>query len=109
VSARWSGAALVSRGTVESAGWSHSHRPLAVMQPGPRTKRAYLVVGTHSSAELMVIALPELTLVHLHVLDGGIRVAGLAGDPSGSALVVCDFLSPHVHVLPWPLEGMSLS
>jgi hypothetical protein len=33
-------------------------------------------------------------------------VVGVAADPSGTALAVCDRASEAVHVLPWPLPGM---
>ena len=41
----------------------------------------------------------------LHVLQGA-AVCGLAGDPAGSALVVCDAASGAALVLAWPLPGM---
>jgi hypothetical protein len=31
---------------------------------------------------------------------------GLAADPSGTALAVCDYESKAIHVLPWPLPDM---
>jgi hypothetical protein len=106
VAVHWDGAALVDDGKVQSAGVTSSYRPVAVVPPGPRTTSSYLVVGTHEHSELLVIALPERTLVHRHKLDDGVRVAGLAGDPSGIALVICDYASAFVHVLSWPLPGM---
>ncbi len=103
---QWTGTALESRGVVEAAGKSGSYRPVAVMQPAPNKSKAYLVVGTHEKGELKIISLPELHLVHTHQLTDGIRVAGLAGDPSGSALVICDYASNFIHALSWPLPGM---
>jgi hypothetical protein len=41
----------------------------------------------------------------MHTLVG-MQVMGLAADPSGTALAVCDGVSKAVHVLPWPLPGM---
>lgn len=51
------------------------------------------------------MSLPGLALVHEHTLDG-MRVTGLAADPWGGALVVCDAASTSLHVLAWPLAGM---
>jgi hypothetical protein len=52
-----------------------------------------------------VLSLPDRRLVHTHELKG-MGVMGLAADPSGTALAVCDAASKAIHVLPWPLPGM---
>jgi hypothetical protein len=52
-----------------------------------------------------VLSLPDRRLVHTHTLEGMV-VTGLAADPSGTALAVCDAASKAIHVLPWPLPGM---
>ena len=79
------------------------YRPLTVMPPAPGKRVAHLVAGTFVNGELLVIALPELRLVHRHRLSK-MRVTGLAADPWGRALVVCD--GNAIRVLPWPLRGM---
>jgi hypothetical protein len=104
---RWDGVALVSEGVVEAAGTADNDRPLAVMLPTPGRHISYLVVGTASTPTLRVLPLSDRSLVHMHTLEG-IKVVGLAADPSGTALAVCDIVSEAVHVLPWPLPGMPL-
>ena len=80
-------------------------RPLTVIPPAPCKAVSYLVVGTGESSELLVLSLPSLALVHTHRLEG-MKVLGLAADPWGGALAVCDAASQFLHVLTWPLPGM---
>lgn len=79
-------------------------RPITVVPESPGRSGAFLVIGRNTCGDLLVLSLPDLTLVHSHSV--GLRVAGLAADSSGSALAVCDAISRDVHVLPWPLPGM---
>jgi hypothetical protein len=102
---RWDGAALVAEGVVEAAGFANIDRPLAVMPPTPGRHTSYLVVGTETEPTLHVLSLPDRRLVLKHTLEG-MEVTGLAADPSGTALAVCDRISKAIHVLPWPLPGM---
>jgi hypothetical protein len=102
---RWNGGTLVSKGVVEAAGDTGNWRLLAVMPSAPGQHTSYLVVGTCYSPTLLVLSLPDRRLVHTHTLEG-MKVAGLAADPSGTALAVCDYTSKAIHVLPWPLPGM---
>jgi hypothetical protein len=102
---RWDGAALVSEGVVEAGGTADNDRPLAVMPPTSGRHTSYLVVGTGNEPTLRVLSLPDCRLVHTHTLEG-MQVTGLAADPSGTALAVCDSSSAAIHVLPWPLPGM---
>jgi hypothetical protein len=95
----------VSEGVVEAAGDTSYWRPLAVVPPDPGQRTSYLVVCTLNSHTLLVLSLPDRHLVHTHTLEG-IEVMGLAADPSGTALTLCDGVSEAVHVLPWPLPGM---
>ena len=104
---RWNGAALVFDGVVEGA-TTGTWRPIAVMPPAPGQCTSYLVVGTEFSTTLRVFSLPDRRLVHVHRLEG-ICVAGLAADPSGTALAVCGYTSKAIHVLPWPLPGVELA
>jgi hypothetical protein len=101
---RWDGAALVAEGVVKAAGNAEYSRPLAVMPPTPGRHISYLVVGTLGRPTLRVLSLPDRRLVHTHTLEG-MKVMGLATDPSGTALAVCDAASKAIHVLPWPLPG----
>jgi len=106
---RWNGAALVFDRIVETAGVGY--RPLAVVPPGPAPapsqRTSYLVVGTYRFSTLHVFSLPDHHLVHTHELEE-MEVAGLAADPFGTALAVCNAASKAIHVLPWPLPGMEL-
>jgi DNA-binding beta-propeller fold protein YncE len=104
----WNAAAqrLQSGGLVEGAGEVGSARPLAVVPPAPGKRTSYLVVGTVDTGSLIVLSLPDRHVVHRAELDGGCRVTGLAGDPTGTALAVCDGASQTIRVLPWPLPGM---
>jgi hypothetical protein len=102
---RWDVAALVSEGVVEAAGTADNSRPLAMIPLTPARHTPYLVVGTYRQPTLRVLSLPNRRLVHTHTLEG-MEVMGLAADPSGTALAVCDARSKAIHVLPWPLPGM---
>jgi hypothetical protein len=101
----WDGAALVAEGVVKASGTADIWRPVAVMPPTPVRHTSYLVVGTMDKPTLRVLSLPDRRLAHTHTLEG-IRVMGLAADPSGTVLAVCDAASEAIHVLPWPLPGM---
>lgn len=92
---------------IPAAGSSTADRPLAVVPPARGKRVSHLVVGTFGLSTLRVLSLLDLTLVHVHDLVG-MRVVGLAGDPSGLALAVCDEVSQAVHVLSWPWPGLSL-
>lgn len=94
------------RATALAAAGLGSDRPIAVV-PAPLrswSAHAHLVVGEMSGPGLRVLSLPGLALVHAGALEGA-RIVGLAGDPAGSALVVCDYAAQAVRVLPWPLAG----
>lgn len=69
---------------------------------------AHLVVGTYGRPDLCIFSLPDCRLVRKHCLKD-VEVTGLASDPTGTCLVVCDCNSMAVHVLPWPLEGAPVS
>jgi hypothetical protein len=103
---RWDRAALVADGVVEAAGTADNLRPVAVMPPTPDRHTSYLVVGTCDKPTLLVLSLPDRRLIYTHTLEG-MKATGLASDPSATALAVCDFASKAIHVLPWPLPGMS--
>ena len=99
---------VISSGVpVAAAGTNAGLRMLAVMPPAPGKRAAHLVVGTCESSELLVLSLPGLALVHTHNLEG-MKVDGLAADPWGGAIAVCDAVSDAIHVLAWPLPGMPL-
>jgi hypothetical protein len=102
---RWNGSALVSEGVVEAAGVTGNDRPLAVVPPANCQHTSYLVVGSFGTPKLLVLSLPDRRLVHTYTLKG-MAVVGLAADPSGTALAVCDGASRAIRVLPWPLPGM---
>ena len=87
----------------EKQGVSH---PLAVMPAAPGTLISHLVIGSSDTDELIVLSLPGLALVHTHRLEG-MQVTGLAADPLGGAVVVCDRVSGATHIIAWPLPDMS--
>ena len=105
VTADGAGIRITSNAPVTAAGTGTYSRPLAVVPPAPGKRVSHLVVGTGKSSELLVLSLPGLALVHTHSLEG-MEVGGLAADPWGGALAVCDDKSKSCHVLAWPLPGM---
>ena len=100
----WNGAALVFDGCFDHAS-IFSHAPLAVMPPFQGKRTSFLVVGRFNFGYLAVFSLPDRRLVYTHELEG-MQIMGLAADPSGTALAVCDSSSKAIHVLRWPLPGM---
>jgi hypothetical protein len=105
VAFRWDGITLASDGHVDGAGQAVDYRPLTVMPPARGRSTSYLIVGHSTHPTLHVFSLPDRRLVHTHTLTG-MYIRGLAADPSGTALAVCDYASKAVHVIPWPLPGM---
>ena len=99
------GLLITSNGRITAIATGNRSRPLAVVPPAPGKRISHLVVGTGESSELLVLSLPGHTLVHTHSLEG-MEVTGLAADPWGGALAVCDDKSKSCHVLAWPLPGM---
>ena len=100
------GLSLISRGSVNAAAMM-STAILAVVPPTCGKRGSHLIVGSLLTSELLVLSLPDFALVHTHRLEG-MRVQGLAADPLGYALAVCDRVSMSLHVLAWPLPGMPL-
>jgi hypothetical protein len=82
-----------------------NYRLLAVMPPAPGKLRSHLLIGTWGTSELLVVALPKYTHVHTHKLQG-MSVSGIAADPCGTALAVCDRNGFKTRVLSWPIDGM---
>lgn len=78
---------------------------LAVMPPAANKMNSHLIIATAVELCIYRLNLPDLTLVHTHKLKG-MQVAGLAADPWGEALAVCDDDADSIHVLAWPLPGM---
>lgn len=104
----WDGTELANKGLVEAADVNMCRRLLAVVPPNPQLGvcTACLVVGSRNQSLLRVISLPDHRLVHTHD-EEGVEITGLAADPSGCALAICDARSHSIHVLSWPLPGMS--
>lgn len=88
---------------------------LAVVRSNNVSCQGYLVLGrTHAAdrmnrATLHVFALPDVRLVHTHEIDGCFDVSGIAVDPSGDAILICDRSATVIRVLPWPLPGSALA
>ena len=102
----WSGIGLVEDEYVHAAGTSRTTFLLSVVPPGPGQHTSFLVAAKNQSSILRVFSLPDRRLVHTHTLANN-EIVGLTADPSGTALAVCDKTSEAIHVLPWPLPGMS--
>lgn len=63
-----------------------------------------LLVGSFAPPAIRVLSLPDCALLRTHRLPPASRVAGLAADPSGTAVVVMDSgPSAAAVVMPWPL------
>ena len=75
---------------------------MTVVPPARGKRLHHLVVGTEAKEEVRVIALPEHRLVA--TISLGLKVEGLAADPSGCALIVVD--ASQVYALEWPLKGL---
>ena len=85
------------------------NRPLVVVPAASGKTTAHLVVAVAGSAELQVFSLPEGRSVYRTRLSHAyslMRIVGLAANPSGTALAICDAESGIVDVLSWPLRGM---
>ena len=78
---------------------------LAVMPPAANKTTSHLLIATAAELRVYRLTLPDVALVHTHILEG-MEVAGIAADPWGEALAVCDCDSESIHVLAWPLSGM---
>ena len=100
-----SGIRISSNQPATDAGVRQSMRLFAVVPPATGKMVSHLVVGHAWSSELLVLSLPSLALVHTHILKG-MQIGGLAADPTGDALAVCDGALNFLHVLAWPLPGM---
>lgn len=108
---RWDGRALLSLEPlrlVPHLPGGTSHNPLCVMpdaerEGGPPT----LIVGVQEATDILVFSLDAsgipVALIKKQRLATGIEVVGLAADPSGCGIVVMDWSSHAVRVLPWPL------
>lgn len=90
-------------GPVTAADTREQDRVLAVMPAADCKTVSHLIVGSCGSSELLVLSLPDLTLVHTHDFEG-IEVYGLAADPRGKALAISS--CEEVCVVSWPLPGM---
>lgn len=106
----WDGSRLVDLG--ERVAMPHEAKlgdypPLTIMPVYVGAQTPFLIVGECDCDTLRVFSLPLITLVHTHTFPG-FEIEGLAADPSGTALAVCDRASGAVHVVPWPLPGHDL-
>jgi hypothetical protein len=111
---KWDGNMLLSQGVVKESEPGENYRALAWIPPSDSSPLSYLVVGTWGTSEVMVLSLPDCKLIARISLRRppesqraglSLTVKGLAADPTGSSLVVCDN-DDGVYVLPWPLAGM---
>lgn len=88
----------------------HYTRPLAVIA-GPMGRRS-LAVATFFTAALSVYELPSLVPtrdgsgadLEINAEVARACIVGLAADPAGTAILVCDRSTNAVHALPWPLK-----
>ena len=115
---QWDGSGLVAQGEfrplalgVKKSSGAAFHRPIAIVPRGHGSSAALLVTAPAGSAELSVYELPAGKLLFRTKLVDGyshMRIVGLAVAPGGSALAVCDVEAGALHMLPWPLAGMTL-
>jgi len=70
---------------------------------GDEEEEDCLVVGELDCGTLQAVRVPSHRVLGERRLLDGVLLAGLTGDSSGRALVVCDASVGVVHVLPWPL------
>ena len=123
---------LVSLGVIEAAGMGGRPRPLAFIPhhtsgadaaaaniwygaaaaaegttAGGDEEEDTLVVGELDCGTLQAVSVPSHRALGERRLLEGVLLAGLAGDSSGRALVVCDVSMEIVYVLPWPLPPQS--
>ena len=101
--------ALERVGTLQDAGSRTRHRPLAYIPASRACPAAHLVVGACNDPTLDIFELPSLRHVCAAAapLGPSARIYGLAGDPSGGALVINDAESGAVRVVAWPLREMA--
>jgi len=100
---------LERAGALRDAGSRTRHRPLAYIPASRACPVAHLVVGACNDPTLDVFELPSLRRVCAAAAPVGpsAKIYGLAGDPSGGALVVNDAESGAVRVVAWPLREMA--
>ena len=78
--------------------------PAAFASEGWGGGGSVLLVGSFAPPAIRVLSLPDCALLRTHRLPPASRVAGLAADPSGTAVVVMDSgPSAAAVVMPWPL------
>jgi hypothetical protein len=101
----WNGVALEPGPAVDAPCVTFNFRLLAVMPPAPGKRRSHLIVGTWGESDVIVMSLPDCIHVHTQLLSN-CHVRGIAADPSGTALAVCDGASGETRLMAWPIEGM---
>jgi outer membrane protein assembly factor BamB len=88
--------------------FSNSDRPLAVFA-ATGDWPASVIVGKESGSSLDAFSVVDGSLLCSHTLEAGSSIKGLAADPAGHALAICDAnTQAMVRVLPWPLPGVHL-
>jgi hypothetical protein len=82
-------------------------RPLAILHPAgsSESSASYLIVAECATPNVLVLEIPSHQLVHQHSFTG-MSIRGIAAEPSGEALALCDDESGQVHLVTWPLPGM---
>jgi hypothetical protein len=79
---------------------------IAVIPHAPGRRASYLIIC--SSTKVVVLSLPSHDVVHVYCFSD-LRIRGLAADPSGTAIAVCDDAERVVRIIPWPLPGMPIA
>jgi hypothetical protein len=113
----WDGASLSPIGEVEAAGRgeNYEYRALAVMPPAHGASVSHLLVATWGSGEFIALSLPDYHVAfrgpfRCPISPGGAPVTvnfrGIAADPTGRAVVICERIRETVFVVPWPMETL---
>jgi hypothetical protein len=90
---------------IETTAGIHAICSIAVVPRAPGSDTAYLLACACDGTIVSIFALPSCTKIHQYYFEG-MKVRGLAAEPHGSALAVCDDRGQCVHVVAWPLPGM---
>jgi hypothetical protein len=117
----WDGGKLIEKASI-SVDVSSLYRLLAVVPaampqrpgidatartPGTGTSSSYLMIGDHEQEKVTVLSLPKHEVICVWSCPGVTYLSGLAADPSGRAIAICNY-SDGTHVVPWPPEGVEL-
>jgi DNA-binding beta-propeller fold protein YncE len=105
---QWDGVQLARREAIDDPALEAEGHPITVMpavcaRNGRDAHPSCLVIGTYCRSVIHVFELPSHDKLYSYTLTG-IDVIGLAADPHGSAIIVCDNNTEATLALEWPLS-----